>query len=112
AWNINPGPAQWVSTSASLGNGSAGTVDYELPFVVPNCTVPQTVTLTGSFGADNNVDVILKNITTGTTTTIGHCSGNYCFNSSHQALPALTATTVSGPNKLIVRVNNIGGPSG
>src|SRR5688572_10139442 len=35
AWNINPGPAQWVSTSASGGNGSTGDFDYRLNFTVP-----------------------------------------------------------------------------
>ncbi len=111
AWNINPGPAQWGSTSASLGNGLGGDSVYELPFVVPNCTIPRTVTITGNFGGDNNVDVYLES-TSGPH--IGSCTGGWCFNTPHNSLPALSATAVSGPpnHKLIVLVHNISGPTG
>src|SRR5437660_1753271 len=73
AWNYNTGSAQWVSTSAGGGNGSAGNFDFELPFAVPNCTIPQKITVTGTFGADNNVDVYLTSIAPANK--IGSCSG-------------------------------------
>lgn len=108
AWNINPGPAQWVSTSAGGGNGSTGDFDYKLSFVVPDCTIRQTITLSGNYGGDNTVSVYLDN----TTNLVSACSGIWCFSTSHQSLPTFSKPVMPGPHTLIVRVNNAGGPSG
>jgi len=108
AWNINPGPAQWVSTSATAGNGSTGDFDYKLSFYVPECTIKQGLTLTGNYGGDNTVSVYLDN----TTNLVSACSGIWCFSSSKQPLPTFTKTISPGPHTLIVRVNNASGPSG
>lgn len=108
AWNINTGSAQWVSTSAGGGNGAAGDFDYKLSFVVPECTIRQQVTLTGSFSADNNVAIYLDSVSP--LNLIATCTGNYCFNSSHSLTPKLVGPGLS--HALIVRVNNIGGPQG
>lgn len=110
AWNINPGPAQWVSTSAGGGNGAAGNFDYKLSFVIPECTIRQAVTLAGNYGADNNVAIYLDSIIP--MNLIAQCTGNWCFNTSHQPLPTFTKPVGPGPHTLIVRVNNIGGPQG
>jgi hypothetical protein len=109
AWNINPGVAQWVSTSAGGGNGAAGNFDYKLSFVIPECTIRQGVTLTGNYGGDNNVAIYLDSVSP--TNLIAQCTGNYCFNTSHQPLP-FTKPVGPGSHTLIVRVNNIGGPQG
>ncbi len=108
AWNINPGPAQWVSTSAGGGNGNPSNFDYKLKFFVPDCTIPQTITLAGNFGGDNNVAIYLDTIGT----PIAQCTGNWCFSTSQQSLPTFTTQVQPGSHTLIVRVNNIGGPSG
>jgi hypothetical protein len=110
AWNINPGPARWVSTSVGSGNGSPGNFDYNLSFVVPECTIRQAVTLAGNFGADNNIALYLDSITSANL--IATCTGNYCFTSTHQPLPTFTKTVGYGPHTLIARVNNANGPSG
>ena len=108
AWNINPGPAQWVSTSSGSGNGSGGNFDYKLSFVIPTCTIPQTITLAGNYGGDNTVSVYLDNLTN----LVSQCTGIWCFSASHQPLPTFSQSIIPGPHTLIVRVNNAGGPSG
>jgi hypothetical protein len=109
AWNINPGSAQWVSSSAGGGNGSTGDFDYKLKFAIPDCTIPQKITLAGNFGGDNNVAIYLDTITP--PNLIALCTGNWCFSTSQQPLP-FTKPVQPGSHTLIVRVNNIGGPSG
>jgi hypothetical protein len=110
AWNINPGPAQWVSTSAGGGNGAAGNFDYKLSFMIPECTIRQQVTLSGSYGGDNNVALYLDSVIPANL--IAQCTGNWCFSTSHQPLPTFTKAVGPGPHALIVRVNNQGGPQG
>jgi hypothetical protein len=110
AWNINPGPAQWVSTSASSGTGSGGDFDYKLNFVIPDCAIRQSITLAGSYGGDNNVALYLDSITGANL--IAQCAGNWCFSTSHQPLPTFSKNVNPGPHALIVRVNNVSGPSG
>ena len=108
-WNINPGPAKWVSTSATGGTGNvnAGTYDYKLKFVVPACAIEQRVTLTGNYGGDDDVYIYLDN------NLISQCTGGWCFNTPQKVLSTLPATLVSTmPHTLMVRVTNSGGPSG
>ena len=119
AWNINPGPARWVSTAASGGTGGvpAGVYEYRLNFVVPACTIGQSVTLTGNYGADNDVAVFLDDATGpaagGNPLFVSQCTGNWCFNSSKTPLPSFVNKPVApGPHTLIVKVRNEGGPSG
>jgi hypothetical protein len=111
-WNINPGPAQWVSNLATGGTGNvvAGTYDYKLNFVVPACAIEQRVTLTGNYGGDDDVYVYLDN----TSNLISQCTGGWCFNTPHKVLSVLPPTLVgTGGHTLIVRVNNSGpSPSG
>jgi len=106
-WNINPGPAKWVSTSATGGTGNvnAGTYDYQLKFVVPTCVIEQRVTLTGNYGGDDDVYVYLDN------TLVSQCTGGWCFNTPNKVLSILPTTAVSSTaHTLLVRVKN-GGPT-
>ena len=109
-WNINPGPAQWVSTVVTGGTGiiPKGTFDYSLKFVVPRCAIEQRVTLTGNFGGDDGVSLYLDNTTSAP---IAQCTGGWCFNTPHKTLSTIPPTVVGpGTHTLIVRVEN-GGPS-
>jgi hypothetical protein len=109
-WNINPGPAKWVSTLAtgSTGGIPGGAYDYRLDFVVPACTIDQTVTLTGNFGGDDDVQVFLDN-----NGLVPACTGGWCFNTPKKTLPTFSANVGSGSHSLIVKVKNSStGPSG
>lgn len=110
AWNINPGPASWVSTVATGGTGgiAAGTYEYRLDFVVPACTIEQRVTLTGNVGGDDDFDVFIDNVNG---TSLSQCSG-WCFNTPKNNLHTFTSAVAPGQHTLIVRVKNGGGPSG
>lgn len=110
-WNINPGPAKWVSTVPSGGTGSinAGTYDYKLRFVVPACAIKQSVTLSGNYGGDDDVYVYLDN----TTNLISKCTQGWCFNTQNQPQPFSNYVVTPGSHTLIVRVINSGpSPSG
>lgn len=109
AWNINPGPASWVSTTAAGGVGiAAGVYEYRLDFVVPACAIEQSVTLTGNVGGDDDFDVFIDN-TNGTS--LSQCSG-WCFNTPKTNLHTFTSAVSPGSHTLIVRIKNGGGPSG
>jgi len=110
-WNINPGPASWVSTVASGGTGSVapGTYEYRLDFVVPACTIGQEVTLTGNVGGDDAFDVFLDNAGGAP---VAQCTAGRCFNTPKQQLQTFTTAVGPGAHTLIVRVGNSGGPSG
>jgi hypothetical protein len=110
AWNVNPGPASWVSTAATGGTGgvAAGVYEYRLDFVVPACTIEQRVTLTGNVGGDDNFDVFLDNVNG---TSLSQCAG-WCFNTPRNNLHTFTSAVASGTHTLIVRIRNDGGPSG
>lgn len=109
-WNINPGPAKWVSTVATGGTGSvnAGTYDYKLNFVVPTCVIEQRVTLSGNYGGDDDVSIFLDN----PSNLIGQCTGGWCFNTPKKTLQTFTTGVGPGSHTLLVRVVNGGGPSG
>lgn len=119
AWNINPGPAKWVSAAANGATAGLppGVYEYRLNFVVPACTIGQSVTLTGNYGADNDVAVFLDDASGpaagGNPHFVSQCTGNWCFNSSKNPLPSFLNKPVSpGQHTLIVRVKNESGPSG
>jgi hypothetical protein len=118
SWNINPGPARWVSTTAAGGTGSlpAGTYEYRLNFVVPACTIEQRVTLAGNFGGDDDVDLFLDNATGPAIPQnqffLAQCAGGWCFNTPRQTLRTFSRAVTPGPHTLIVRVKNGIGPSG
>ncbi|HEX8161128.1 MAG TPA: hypothetical protein VF538_04610 [Pyrinomonadaceae bacterium] len=108
-WNINPGPAKWVSTVATGGTGTvpAGSYDYKLDFVVPACSIDQKVTLTGDYGGDDDVQVFFDN------TGFPPCTGGWCFNTPNKSLSTFTATVGPGTHSLRVKVTNDGpSPSG
>jgi hypothetical protein len=109
-WNINPGPAKWVSTAPNGGTGAVatGTYDYKLNFVVPNCAIEQRVTLSGNYGGDDDVYVYVDNVLKAS------CIGGWCFNAQHRTLSTLTPAGVGpGPHTLMIRVKNSGpSPSG
>jgi hypothetical protein len=111
AWNVNPGPAAWVSTVATGASGVAtGDYFYRLNFIVPECTIGQDVTLKGNVGGDDDFDVYLDN-TSGAPMT--SCAG-WCFNTPKNTLHTFTNTgaILPGPHALIVKIHNDGGPSG
>lgn len=110
AWNINPGPASWVSTVTTGGTGgiAAGVYEYRLDFVVPACTIEQRVTLAGNVGGDDDFDVFLDN-TNGTS--LSQCAG-WCFNTPKTTLHTFTSAVSPGTHTLIVRIKNGSGPSG
>jgi hypothetical protein len=118
AWNINPGPAAWVSTAATGGTGSVAPGDYEyrLDFVVPACTIEQRVTLTGNVGGDDTFDAFLDNANGPANTSnplyLAGCSAGWCFNKPKQNLQTFTRALAPGAHTLIVRIKNGGGPSG
>ena len=108
-WDINPGPAQWVSTVASGGTGyvAPGLYVYKLQFVVPKCAIEQRVSITGNYGGDDDVSISLDS------NPPSQCSGGYCFNAAHHSLPTFGPWLVTpGTHTLIVNVQNSGGPSG
>ena len=115
-WNLQTGPAKWVSTVASGGTGSlpAGSYEYKLKFVVPACSIDQKVTLTGKYGGDDDAGVFLDNLTTGASISLGSCGGGWCFNTTNNSNPrTLTPQNLSpGTYYLRVKVQNSGGPSG
>lgn len=118
AWNINPGPASWVSTAAGGGTGGIpeGTYEYRLDFVVPACTIEQRVTLAGNVSGDDIFEAFLDDATgpanTGNQFYLAGCSVGWCFNKPRQSLQTFTRNVSPGPHALIVRVRNGGGPSG
>jgi hypothetical protein len=116
AWNLVTGPAKWLSTVATAGQGNvaAGTYEYKLNFVVPACTISQQVTLSGNYGGDDDVlGVFVDNISTSTSTSIASCSGGWCFNTTNNTNPrTFTANISPGFYVLRVKIQNGGGPSG
>jgi len=111
-WNINPGPAKWVSTvpTGSTNGIAAGIYEYRLDFFVPACTIDQRVTLTGNFGGDDDVSVFLDNTSN---PVISQCTGGWCFNTPKKTLTTFSTGVGSGGHALIVRVKNDSqGPSG
>jgi hypothetical protein len=114
AWNINPGPAAWVSTAATGGTGGVAPGDYEyrLDFVVPACTIEQRVTLTGNVGGDDTFDAFLTDANGSNPIPLASCSAGWCFNKPKQNLQTFTRPVAPGPHTLIVRIKNGGGPSG
>ncbi|MBD0369801.1 MAG: hypothetical protein ICV60_03035 [Pyrinomonadaceae bacterium] len=105
-WNINPGPAKWISSAATGGTGTmpAGPYEYRLEFVVPACSIEQKVTLSGNYGGDDDVQVFLDNAL------ISQCVGGWCFNTPKKTLPTFSTAVGSGSHVLRVRVVN-GSPS-
>lgn len=109
AWNVNPGPAKWVSTVASGASGTpAGDYEYRLDFVVPACTIGQEVTLKGNVGGDDNFDVYLDGAAG---TPLTSCAG-WCFNTQKPLHTFTKSITSPGLHTLIVKIHNDGGPSG
>jgi hypothetical protein len=120
-WNLNPGPAAWVSAVAGGGTGGVptGVFEYRLDFFVPTCTIGQEVTLTGNYGGDDDVDVFLDDATGPAVAQnqffLSQCTGGWCFNTPKKSLSAQSFTRSVGPgaHTLIVKVTNHGGgPSG
>lgn len=119
AWNLNPGPAQWVSHAASgVAGVAAGTYEYRLDFVVPACTIGQEATLSGNYGGDNTVSIFLDDASGQANASnpnfVTQCPrAGYCFSSVHNpSLPSFSRAVPPGNHVLIVRVQNDGGPSG
>lgn len=104
-WNINPGPAKWVSSvpTGSTGTVGGGIYEYRLDFVVPACTIDQKVTLSGNYGGDDDVAIFLDN-TSGTP--ISQCVGGWCFNTPQKPLSTFSTSVGSGGHTLIVKVKN------
>ena len=116
-WNLPTGAAKWVSTVATGGTGNvtAGPYEYKLRFVVPACAIEQRVTLTGTYGGDDDVPgVFLDNITNSTSVSLASCSGGWCFHSTNNTNPRTFTPTNLAPGNYILRVKvqNNGGPSG
>lgn len=112
AWNNNPGPAKWVSTTATGGNGgvAGGTYVYQIRFTVPNCTIDQRVTLAGNMGGDDTIAIRL-NTTTGSP--LAQCTSGYCFHTPNN--PAIPFSVAVGPGNhtlFVTVVNGSLGPSG
>ncbi|MEQ1922436.1 MAG: hypothetical protein ABL952_07995 [Pyrinomonadaceae bacterium] len=106
AWNIPTSGAKWVSANVSGNSGSTNDYVYKLKFVVPNCSISQDIRLTGTLGADNNVQAFLDS------TQISTCSGSYCFKAGSTAPPPFNVAVGPGSHELIVRVKDEGGLTG
>jgi hypothetical protein len=115
-WNLPTGPAKWVSTIASGGTGGIppGAYEYRLKFVVPACSIDQTVTIAGNYGGDDDVPgVFLDNLSTSSSVSLASCSGGWCFNSTNNTNPrTFTYNVLPGTYYLRVKVQNGVGPSG
>ncbi|HEV7744097.1 MAG TPA: hypothetical protein VGO56_03785 [Pyrinomonadaceae bacterium] len=108
-WTLPTGPAKWVSTVATGATSAApGSFDYNLKFVVPNCSIAQQVTLSGSYGGDDNIQILVDNIP------VSPACVSWCFSAAHQTggLNFTSANIIGGNHILTVRVKNDGGPSG
>jgi hypothetical protein len=110
AWTLPTGPAKWISTVATGGTGgvASGAYDYQLNFVVPACSISQQVTLSGSYGGDDNIQVFLDS------NAISPACAGWCFNAAHQpgGLNFSSPNVAVGNHTLTVKVKNDGGPSG
>ena len=97
-------PTGWIEPAVS----SAGPFRYKTSFIVPNCTIPMAVSLSGRFAADNNGVVTLDG-----TTVLASCTGNNCFSSSGGAPFTFNVPSIApGFHTLQVDVNNLNGVTG
>lgn len=109
-WISPTGTAQWVSTvvdgSTSWTSVPAGNYEYKLQFHIPDCAIDQEVTLSGTLGGDNSVEIDLDT----TSNKLAECITGNCFKA-----PLTTFTKAGllpGTHFLIVKVKNSEGPSG
>jgi hypothetical protein len=97
-------PTGWIEPAVSSGVAFR----YKTSFIVPNCTIPMAVSLTGKFAADNNGVVTLDG-----TTPIASCTGNNCFSSSGGAPFSFNVPSIApGFHTLQVDVTNLSGVTG
>lgn len=110
-WNLNPGLAQWVSTSSNAGfnNLPPGFYQYSLYFLVPVGAIQQSVNLAGTCGGDDTISVYLDS--TSSANLLTSCTSGSCFNLSNPPQP-FSCVVAPGLHTLIVIVHNFGGPTG
>lgn len=110
-WTTGTNGAKWVSVNSTRNGGVGATYRYTLKFRVPDCTIPQKVTLgTISVSADNTFKASLIG-PNATPVPLAACtlSGGTCFTSAH---PGTATTLTPGLYTLQVEVGNISGPTG
>lgn len=99
-WLTTLNPAQWIQPVASPTPSTSiplGVFHYKLQFYIPNCVIPMTVHLTGSFAADNSGTVSLDG------NALASCSSGSCF---YLAMWFGVATLAPGFHVLQVDVTN------
>ncbi len=103
AWAPVP-PAGWV---APAGNPTAvGDYTYFIRFIVPNCTIPARVTISGRFGADNSARVFLDQ------NQIAASQGTPNYGFLPGSITPFSAVAGPGLHTIRVIVHNSGGPTG
>lgn len=96
-------PTGWIEPAVA----SVGTFRYKASFIIPSCTIPMAVSLSGRFAADNNGVVTLDG------TVIASCTGNNCFSSSGGAPFTFNVPSIApGFHTLQVDVNNLNSVTG
>jgi hypothetical protein len=103
AWLATQSPANWIQPvhSSTASNAVAkGIYQYKIQFTIPQCTIPATVVLDGSFTADNSAQAYFN------TNPIASCAGPNCF-TTPQGPVRLNVTNISaGTHTLEIDVNN------
>jgi hypothetical protein len=70
-WTATLAPAQWIHANDNNGGSlqPGGSYRYSVRIVIPKCTIPMKVTLTGNAAADDQVKVFLNGSPIGATPT-------------------------------------------
>jgi hypothetical protein len=112
AWTTALSPAGWVQPNSSNGAIShpPGLYNYTVRFVVPKCTIPMKVTVSGKFAADNGAKVFFDTNPNPIATQFPTPFPNGFAPGNEGSFTAVTMTP--GTHTLRFEVRNSGGPSG
>ena len=109
AIQVAPTGAPWLQPAASSTAVSTIAPDdyaFQIPFIVPKCTIPMTMALIGSAAADNSYTLTIDG-----TIPVSSCTGPNCFSTARNF--AKTGLTLwPGTHTLSVLVHNNGGYCG
>lgn len=109
-WTNTLSPAGFVQPNNNIGGNAfpPGLYNYTVQFVVPKCTIPMKVTVSGKFAADNGAKVFFDTNPIATQFPTPFPNGFVPGNEG-----SFTAVTMTpGTHTLRFEVRNSGGPSG
>lgn len=112
AWTTALLPAGWVQPNSNNGavGQQAGVYNYTVKFVVPKCTIPMKVTVSGKFAADNGAKVFFDASPNPIATQF---PTPYPFGFTTANVGSFTTTTMApGTHTIRFEVLNREGPSG